>query len=184
MNSTIIFFSIIPLFVFVVVDSFAGLKTGLICAIALAFAEAIFSWAYFAEIDWMTWLSFALVVLMGLLSYKYKTDKHIKLQPVLLSSIFGLVLISSFILGKPLLLEMSIKYASALPAQQRFLLQQPITQELLKLATSYLGIALFLHAGVTYWAAIKLSNWWWIAVRGIGFYLFSTIAFLCARFSL
>jgi len=121
------------------------------------------------------------ILLFAGLSYYFRNEIYIKFQPVILSIIFGLSLIISYFFSKPLLYEFSLKYRSFFSENQQQVLFHPQSIALLKFATPCLGVALLLHAFVTALAAIKLSNWWWIAIRGIGFYLFSFLSFVVAR---
>ncbi len=180
MNYSFLLFGILPLLIFVVVDAFLNIKAALISAIIIAVAEAIFSIYLFKEIDSLTIFSLLSVVIFALISYKMNNSLFIKFQPVLLSFIMGAILICSFLIDKPLLYEMSIKYQEFYPEEIRQNLTSPLIISLLKLNTIGSGIALIFHSVITGYAAIKLSNWWWIATRGIGFYLciFTSMMFI------
>ena len=171
MNTQLILLGILPLFVFVIVDSFAGLRAGLISAILLSIAELVFSLYYFGEIDAVTWASFALVAVMAAVSYYKKTALHIKLQPVILSTGIGILLLTYQMMGKPLLLDLAIKYKTMLPPEQQAIIATEQMRAVLTGASLSLGIAHFIHAALVLWAALKLSNWWWIVFRAVLYYV-------------
>jgi len=180
-NTAIFFLGIIPLFVFVLIDSFMGPKAGLIAAAVLAAAEAIGTYYYFGKLDMETAASLFLVLLLAGVSYQSGSTMFIKFQPVVLSvGLGGFLLVSSY-MGHPLMLEMAQKYQSLVPEKQRMLLSHPRMIKTLVIMSHYLGWALLAHAGATAYGALKMSNWWWIAIRGIGFYLFAFIAMFAAQ---
>ncbi|MFN8369658.1 MAG: hypothetical protein U0T83_03430 [Bacteriovoracaceae bacterium] len=103
------------------------------------------------------------------------------MQPVILSLFLGIALVVSYIYNKPILYMMMLKYQDQMPVQIKEQITHPYFIALFRLSTFTLGIALFIHAIITYIAAIKLNNWWWIALRGVGFYLLSFFAMLVAN---
>lgn len=183
MNSGAILLGILPLIFFVIVDSFSGMKAALISAVILCLIEAIMSYYFFHELDLVTLFSFFLVLVLAGTSYYCKTSIFFKFQPVILSVTLGIWFIISYWMDNPLLLTMMIKYKNQMPAQLQENLQNPLYMKLLKIATHYCGFAFIAHGGVTAFAALKLSNWWWIAIRGIGFYVLFSLAFFLAIFT-
>ncbi len=175
---------ILPLLVFVIVDSLAGLKAATITAIIMALLEAGLSLYWFGEIDLVTGASVLLVLGLAYITYHKQTAIFIKFQPVILSFLMGAMLLVSYWMGKPLLLEMSLKYSSFFPPEAQARLSHPLFQRLMVETTWWGGWAMIAHAAVTAWAALKLSNWWWLAIRGIGFYVFTLLAVFIARSSL
>ena len=98
-----ILFGLLPLFAFVVIDSFLGLKAGLVAAIVLAVAESLYTIYEFGSLDALSVASLALVLAFGLLSFKSKNPIYMKLQPVFFGLSFGVVVLVLQIMGKPLL---------------------------------------------------------------------------------
>jgi len=172
MNSSALLIGILPLFIFVLVDTFAGLKAALISTVAVAILEGVFSLYYFGEIDSVTIFSLITVVIFCYISFRKKDPLFIKLQPAILSFLMALVLIISFSINEPLLLNLATKYKELYPPQFRSQFSNPHFLKMLEISTLSMGIGLLAHAIVTALAAFKLSNWWWLAVRGIGFYFF------------
>jgi intracellular septation protein len=167
---------ILPLLAFAIVDSFAGLKPALYTAIAFALFELGVSIYWFGEVDWITGLSVILVLVLALVCFKSKKDIHFKMQPVILSLVFAAVMLISYWSGEPILLAFIDKYADKLPLEMQDKLSHPMVRPSLHLMTFYGGLAMLAHATCTAWCAFKLSKWWWLAMRGFGFYLFLGLA--------
>jgi len=169
---------LLPLLVFVIIDSTMGLKAALVTAVIVAVGEAIFSYVTFGELDVVTLASFLLVVVLGAVAFFKKNSLVFKFQPVILSLFMGLILLVTYWMGNPLLYAMAIKYKAQFPPEMQQQLEQPMTQAVFIAASHYFGYSLIAHGLVTAWAAIKLSNWWWLAIRGFGFYIFLFIGMM------
>jgi len=181
MNYLALLIGIVPLFIFVLVDTFAGLKTALISTVAMAVFEGIFSLYYFGEIDSVTIFSLITVVVFCYISFRKKDPLFIKLQPAILSLLMGLVLIISFAINEPLLLNLATKYKELYPPEFQLQFSNPQFLKMLEISTLSMGIGLLAHAIVTALAAFKLSNWWWLAVRGVGFYFFVGLSLIIQK---
>jgi intracellular septation protein A len=182
MSSIAIIAGIIPLFVFVIVDMFAKVRTALAVAVVFAVIEAIASYVMFGSLDQITLFSFLMVLAMAAISFSKEDSIFFKFQPVIFSFFLGSYLIISFIVQDvPILLALMTKYSSHFPTDFQTKLADPFVRNLVSVYPLYLGIGLLLHALATAWAALKLSNWWWIAMRAIGFYAFSFLAAIAAN---
>lgn len=172
---------ILPLLIFVIIDSFLGLNKALVSAVILAILEAGFSLYYFHEVDSVTLFSLLTVALFCFISYKKSNPLFLKMQPTLISSIIGIILIVSYLINDPLLLNMSLKYADFFPPQFQKQIHSPLMQQLLIKSTLTVGWAHIAHAIVCGLAAFKLNKWWWIAIRGIGYYFFMIAGLIAAK---
>lgn len=171
LDISLLLFGIAPLLIFVVVDSFCGIKSGVIAAIVLAVAEIMYTFIVSGTVDGFTIGSAALVLILGLISYKLENPIYMKLQPVVVGVILSLVFLVMQLAGKPLLVEIAQHYQRHMPEQMQAHLNDPRFHDLLARLSSVLGVGLLAHAALTAYAAFFLNNWWWIAFRGIGFYL-------------
>lgn len=171
LDISLLLFGIAPLLIFVVVDSFCGIKSGVIAAIVLAVAEIMYTFIVSGTVDGFTIGSAALVLILGLASYKLENPIYMKLQPVVVGVILSLVFLVMQLAGKPLLVEIAQHYQRHMPEQMQAHLNDPRFHDLLARLSSVLGVGLLAHAALTAYAAFFLNNWWWIAFRGIGFYL-------------
>ena len=126
---------IIPLLAFVIIDSFLGIRAGLIAAIVLAVGEAVFSYMYFGELDSVTLASLFLVFLMGVVALKKQSKMVFLFQPVILSAGLGLYLIVSYLLGHPILLDLVLKYRHLFPENFQTQLNYQFVQDIFKVLT-------------------------------------------------
>lgn len=182
MDSSTIWIGILPVLVFVILESVSGKRVALISAIVLAFLELIFSLIVYGAIDELTIIGFVLVGIAVFLSLKTDNDLYFKLQPVVLGLIFaGIFLVFYFILDKPLLIFMYDKYMKGAVGNllnddaKRF-----VFLKAMHILSRDMGFWFILHAALTCWAALKLSKWWWFAIRVPGLYLIMILACIVA----
>jgi len=184
MNTNFFLMGVLPLLIFVIVDTFFGIKKAAVITILAGLLEVGYSLYFFGEIDQFSIITIVTIVLFSAVSYYFNKGIFIKLQPVIMSFIFGASLIYSYLVDAPLLLEFAVKYSHLLPEANQRMLSAPYFQNILRLSTLTMGIGIFCHGIVTWIAAVFLSSWWWIAIRGVGFYLFAFIAVYSSRFLL
>ena len=199
---------ILPLLLFVIIDSFYGLKAGIITAAVAALAELALSLTLLGSVDALSIGNVFLVFVMGLAAWKMRQPMTLnlkvplwggkslkvtgqvsgstifKLQPVILGlTLSGFFLISHAI-GQPILTLLATKYQGHMPGPLSTALSNPVFVRLLNLTTAYAGWMLLLQALLVAWAAFKLNNWWWITFRGVGFYLALALAVLITKIHL
>ncbi len=177
MTLSVLFFGMVPLLAFVIIDSFAGLKTGLIAGILFALAEAVYSVIAYGAIDELTIGSTALILIFGFLSFKSQKEIYFKLQPVFLGVTCGLILVVMQAFGKPLLVMMLNKYQLMIPSEMREMIMHPESMRRMAVLSGILGWGFLLHAALVAYSAFRMSKWWWLIIRGVGFYV---MLFVCA----
>ncbi|HXW53511.1 MAG TPA: septation protein IspZ [Myxococcota bacterium] len=182
MDVSTLFFGILPLLVFVVIDSFSGLRAGVVAAILFALGEAVYTLIVFQTIDNLTIGSTLLVLVFGVLSLKANNAIFLKLQPVVLGLILGVVLLVMQVLGTPLMVLMVEKYQYMVPEQYRAMVVNPVYLKMLARLSGVLGFGFLLHAALVAWSAFYTSKWWWIAFRGLGFYVMLMLCVAYVRF--
>lgn len=182
MSFSYILFGVLPLLAFVIIDSFLGLKAGVWSAIFLAAIEALYTLYEFGTLDELSIASMIFVALFGLVSLRYNNPIFIKIQPVFLGVCFGIIALVFQVINKPILIFMLNKYASILPVELQNNIENPLMQNLLARLSCYLGFGFLLHASVVAYAAFRMSNWWWLIIRGIGLYIMMALCVLMARF--
>ena len=182
MNSNFFLLGIIPLLLFVIIDSFFGVKKAAAMTILAGVGEVLYSLYYFGELDQLSIITIVTIVLFGGFSFYLNRGIFIKLQPVVMSFIFGGALIYSYMIDAPLLLEFATKYSHLLPESNQQMIVIPQFQQILSISTLTMGIGILCHGFATLIAALYLSNWWWLVVRGVGFYLFAFGSILAGRF--
>ena len=184
MSMTTLLFGVLPLIIFVMIDSFAGLKAGIISAVVFALLELAYTLYVYKTVDGITLGTLATLVIFGLLSYKTGSSLVFKMQPVILGVLFGTVLLVMQFMGKPLLPLLMEKYQYIIPEDMRARVNDPIFTALLKQSSMTLGWGFLAHAACVAYAAFFMSNWWWLAIRGIGVYVMMFMALIVARFTL
>jgi len=172
---------LLPLLAFVVIDSLLSTKAALISTIVLAITEATFTLIYFGELDFVSIFTLVFVLILAAVSFFRKNTLFLKLQPAIVSLVVACLLLGSYFMGHPFLLEMAIKYGPYFPTNVATQLQHPYIQGLLSSNTWTMGVCFLFHAGVTTYAALRMGNWWWLAMRGIGFYVFMFSSMIWAR---
>ena len=177
-----ILLGVVPLLVFVIVDSLANAKKAIFFALLVGFLELGFTLYKFGTIDSVTVIMFGLLLLMGGLSLKKDDPVYFYLQPAILSLFLSIVLIGSYLYEKPLFREMIIKYADVIPENKRELLTSAFFLRTANYVTLYFGVALIFHAAVTAYFGLKQKKWAWIIMRGIVFYLLLFICNVLAQF--
>ena len=181
MNIWWIVAGIMPLLLFVVVDSFCGLNKGLIVAAIAAVAELILSLVILKTVDPLSLGGLILVLVMGLAAWKMQSPTVFKMQPVVVGLALVLILLGSYAIGQPLLTLLMTKYKSLMPEQLAQQVGHPLFIKWLDLSTLCSGVGIFIQTALVAWAALKLNNWWWIVFRGVGFHLFFFGSVILAR---
>lgn len=186
MSIEIIFLGLVPLIVFAVIDSFFSLKAALIGASIAVAIEAGFSIYLIGEVDKFTLYNMLLIIVFAGLAWKFKSAKFFKMQPAIMSTLFGIFLAGSYLMDQPLLSEFVIKYQDALKdslKEQPHLISAITNPEMLKLfaeTTFTSGIMLFGHAAICAYTALKMGNLAWILARA-SFYIFLFVAMIWAK---
>ena len=182
MGTQSLLIGILPLLAFVIIDTFFNIKIALIVTVILALIEACWTYYTFGGFDSITLVSLFLILLLSTFSYVKKNSYYFKIQPVIISLLLGSYLLFTYFSNDPFFVKLVFKYSDLLSDDQVLILKHPSNLRILKVSSMTSGFGLILHGAVTYIAAIKLSNWWWLAVRGIGFYLFMFVSFFIAKF--
>ncbi len=182
MSWSTLLFGILPLIIFVLIDSFAGVKAGVMGAVFFALLEMVYTLVVYGKIDEITLGTFLLVVVFGVLSYRTDNPIFFKLQPVVFGVIVGVVLLVMQALDKPLLVMLMEKYQYMFPEEARARMLDPFVVKQMARVSGILGWGFLLHAGIVGYAAFYMSSGWWLFIRGIGFYGMVFICGLLARY--
>lgn len=182
MNISVLLFGVLPLVAFVIIDAFLGLKAGLIAAIMLALAEMLYSFYEFGGLDYISLISLILISVFAVFSLKSQKPIYMKLQPVFLGACFGVIFLAMQVIDKPLLIVLFQKYENLIPGDLRKNLNSPEAIFLLSRSSLLLGLGFLAHAGAVAYAALRMNNWWWLVIRGIGLYFMMFVCIFIAKF--
>ena len=169
---------LLPLIVFAIVDMFASMRTAIIAAIVVSVIEAGWGWYSYGEVDPTTWLSLGLILLMGLVSIRMRSDRLFKFQPVVMALVFAAVLGWYQFQGNPLMVQMMPKVAALLSEEQRELMKDQRFTEIMTRLDLLLIPAFLAHAALVAWAATRKTTMYWLVARGVGFYALAALAML------
>ncbi len=182
MHWSFLLLDLIPLFVFVVLESMmANMRYALLGAVGSIVFLVGFDLYLFGEIDEFTILSSGLVILFGLLALRFDNAAYFKMKPAVVNLILAGVFLTTHLQGSPLLLTALDRYGETLPPQFQQVLSQPQVRPMLERTSLYLGFGLILQAAAVTWAALKLGSWWWFAIRSAGFYMMVFLVALAAK---
>lgn len=180
MQLQLAFASIPPLIAFVALRPLGGTRVALWAAIAVAALEWIYDSLQLGFVEPFTLTSLLLFAVCCGLSIRRDDLLYFKLHPVVFESLVaGAFFYSNLILAKPLFATIVQEHAGlieALPPWQRGYFESYT----LTLSRS-VPFLLLAHAGLTAWAALRLSFWSWFWVRVAGLYAMLVLLFLAER---
>jgi intracellular septation protein A len=182
MQWQLLFPAMIPCAGFVLVAALGSRRQAVLTTVVLALAECVGTSLQVGFLEPFSLVSLLLFTVLGGLSLHRESDSWIKLQPVFL----GLCWAASMWFhdlrdpaAQPLLaliLEKYVDFNAVIPPYQRGYFAG--------YAVSFsrsLPFLLVFHAGLTAWAAFRLSNLGWLGVRVLALYLLATALFYAER---
>ena len=184
MEVSYLLLGLVPVLCFVLVDCFAGLKAGIVSAMILAVAECGYTIYRLGKLDLFALISTLLIILFGVASLKTQNSKFFKFQPVVIGTTLGLAMLGMQAYGEPSLIFFAKRYELLLPPEMKTMIRTNEGIEILRAASISLSWALLFHAGLIAYSAIRLSNWWWLATRGLGLYLSLAVAAILTKISI
>ncbi len=171
---------LLPLIVFVMVDSFYGTEIGIL--VALAFGMAQLFYIRLRQKVWDRFVLFdtALLVALGLISLMLDSEKLFLWKPVLMDVVLIGFLLFSLLSGKNLVLLMSKRYLSDV--------QPDDTQKaMLEKQMRAFVLLTIIHAGLTIYAIYHLSHEAWAFIGGTLLYIllaaWLALVFIFRKFS-
>lgn len=173
---TLLLYGLLPLLVFVIVDIYAGLRWAVASAAVFAVGDIFLTKYSTGEWDPGSFIALGLILALGWYSVKTKNPLWFKLQPTVVAGIFVLMLVYFQFFGMPVGERYSHVVEAQIPSEYRHLFTPEVTKLMLNYI-GYAGIFVFaLHGALCALAAFRMSNWAWLAVRGIGFWVLTGLA--------
>ncbi len=167
---------IATLVVYCIIESRVGLKQALVAAIVMTAVWLGLTLFIFGDIDWITGVEVALLLGMALVSWKTQSALFFKFQPVVVGFVMAALTLGSHAMGKPIIVEMMVKYTPKLAPDNAHLLLNPVMIDLYTIYNFWAGIFFLVHALILIWAALRLKSSKWAAIRIVGFYVLQFIA--------
>lgn len=180
MQWQLLFFSMTPIAVFVVAQTFVNERRAIALSIVAAAIECGYNSYSLGFLETFSLFSFVLFTVLGALSIRTANSVFFKFQPVLIGvALAGVFLVYGLAFDTPLfavIVEDHIGMKEVVPAYQRGYFS--IYARTMSRTIPFL---LLLHAALTGYAALKLSVWRWFLVRTVGLYLLIAVWFFAER---
>ncbi|MGZ3653062.1 MAG: inner membrane-spanning protein YciB [Bdellovibrionota bacterium] len=148
-----------PIVAFAVVEEIYGTIGGVIAGIVFGGGEILWEYRRFGKVQGITWLSNALVLVLGLLSIWENNGVFFKLQPAIFMVVFAGIFLGSSALNRPFLVETAKKQNPNIPPEilVRF-----------KGVNTRLGFVFIALAVLCVYSAVYWSTAAWATLKGVG----------------
>jgi intracellular septation protein len=150
---------LLPIVAFALVEQIYGTVGGVIAGVVFGGGEILWEYNRLGKVQGITWLSNALVLVLGLASIWENNGVFFKLQPAVFMVVFAVIFLGSSALGKPFMLEAAKKQNPNLPEQII-----PFFRGL-NVRLGFLFIAL---AGLSVYSALYWSTAAWASLKAVG----------------
>lgn len=173
----------VPLLIFVIVDFFSGLTSGIIAAVVVALVSVGGLWIGLGVLDWESLFAVAVMTVCGWAAVRHKNPVIFKLQPVITTGVVVLYLAYCQFFATPFLIRMWPLMSQLMPPEPVEFLGSPEGQEFLSNLSLYLIVWTVLHIALVAWAALRKGNLLWIVIKGLGvpFILIGSLITIVAR---
>lgn len=175
MDLSLLFLQFLPLLIYVIVDAFVGYRAGIFAAFVAVGVMLGWDYTQTGEIDRFAAGEAFLILLMGWISLKMRSERAFKFQPVVVALIFGGIFGYYQIIHKPLLVEYLPRMEKLIGAGQdmqnpevmAFLqsLHSPKMLDVLGRISSVMVWIFFGHALIMTYAALRLRSGIWFLWR-------------------
>ena len=167
--TSFVFGGILPVIAFTIIEEYYGTVWGIIAGMVFGVGEVLWELRTQKRVDPMTWGGNALILVLGGISLFAQEGLWFKLQPALMEFLMAVVLIGSYIVGKPILIAMARKQNPQMPPQVTAILGG---------LTFRTGLFMLTQAALATWAAIKWSTTAWALLKGVGFTVSMVVYFV------
>jgi len=161
----------IPLLIFIFVDALYGTEAGLIAAMVIGFAEFIYYFIRYRQVEKFILFDIVLILLLGAVSLSLDNAIFFKLKPALIEAILAVLLGIHAFSDKTLLLKMGQRYMKNIEFA-------PEQQAMLKKLTHLLFWVVLIHIVLIVYAAYQLSDEAWAFISGGLFYIIFGLIFI------
>lgn len=158
----------LPLLLFVIVDFYSGLRSGIVAAVSVAVLSVGLLWLVAGVLDWESIFAVGVMTVCGWAALRTNNPIVFKMQPVITSGVVVLYLAYCQIFADPFLIRSWPILSKLMPPDQVGFLGSPEGQLFLANLSLYLIVWTVAHVSLVAWAALKASNVVWIVVKGLG----------------
>ncbi len=156
-----------PLVIFVIVDFYSGLRSGVIAAVITALSACVFVWGATGALDYEALGAALVMCVLGWTSVRSNNPLFFKLQPVLTGCAVVLYGAYTHIFDQPFLVRAWPTIEKMMPAGQLGFLGTTEGQAFLARLSLYVIVWTFLHCLCVAWAALRRGNLVWIIIKGL-----------------
>lgn len=158
----------VPLLIFVIVDFYSGLRSGVLAAVGVAVVSIGVLWLAVGVLDWESMFAVGVMSACGWAAVRTNNPVVFKMQPVITSGVVVLYLAYCQIFSSPFLIRSWPVISKLMPPDQVEFLGSPEGQLFLSNLSLYLLVWTIAHISLVAWAALKASNVVWIVIKGLG----------------
>ena len=164
MDMTTVWLGLLPLVGFVIVDTYASARAGLISAMVLSVALLVYYYVALGDIDYSMVLESGLIVVLGLIAMKMNNSLFFKFQPVMVGVCLSLFLAYFQFFDQPYFVKLMPRMAKLVPQAAPFVNDPKILLIMGRLSWQFI-IVFLVHAGLVAYSALKMKNLGWILMR-------------------
>lgn len=165
MNPMFIFSQLLPLLVFIIIDSFVkDVRISIISAIVFAIGQMIVTYLRLHQFDWFILVDVALITGLGVISIVLKNDLFFKLKPAVVEGVTILFMLALILASDRFLSGYFSRYMPGTSIG-------PEAIGMMKTLLGWMCLYVLLHIGAVLYTAYFSSKRVWAIVSGPGFYL-------------
>jgi intracellular septation protein A len=165
MNPMLFLTQLLPLIVFIVIDSFVSdVRISILSAILFAIGQLVFTYVKIHQFDWFVLLDVGLITAFGAVSIIFKNDLFFKIKPAIIEGLTILFMLG-LILAKD---QFLLGYLGRMMPGKTL---RPEAIGLMKTMLGWMCVYIVLHIGAILYTAFFSSRKVWAVVSGPGFYL-------------
>ncbi|MEW6515326.1 MAG: septation protein IspZ [candidate division FCPU426 bacterium] len=166
MNPFLLVSQLLPLIVFIVVDSLVkDVRVSILAAVLFAAGQLVYTYLKVQQFDWFVVLDVGLIVALGAVSIIFKNDLFFKIKPAIIEGV-TIIFMLALILAKDGFL--AGYFGRMLPGGMAL---RPEAIGLMKTMLGWMCVYVLLHIGAVLYTAFYSSRKVWALVSGPGFYL-------------
>lgn len=157
---------LLPVIAFSVIDEYGGPVWGVVAGMVFGVGEILYEKFTLGRVETMTWIGNGLLLALGAISFATQSGVWFKLQPAILETVMGLLMVGSVLLGRPFLVLMARKQGVLSQVPPPLV---PVMENGMRGFTWRVGVFFLIHAAIAAYAALYWSTRAWAILKGVGF---------------
>lgn len=177
-NSWLFLLTFVPFVLYVIVDAYKGLKSGVIAAVIMGLVASGIFFFVLETFDLPTIFLVVLMVGMSFISVKKDNPLFFKLQPLITGLVLALVFAYFQFFDTPLGVKYLPKMKKLVDPEMASMLDDPKFLLIMSNMSFYIIFWIVAHAVLMGYAAVRWNNRWWLFWKAIGIPFISLGTFL------